>query len=81
VRVSVSTGANPQPATTIPNVVGQDRATAAQTLRAAGFRVAVLDRPTSDQSKDGMVVEQQPKAGTSIPAGLQVTIFVGRFTG
>jgi beta-lactam-binding protein with PASTA domain len=27
------------------------------------------------------VVEQQPKAGTSIPAGLQVTIFVGRFTG
>ena len=81
VRVSVSTGPNPQPATTIPNVVGQDQATAAQTLRAAGFRVAVLNRPTSDQSKDGMVVEQQPKAGTSIPAGLQVTIFVGRFTG
>jgi beta-lactam-binding protein with PASTA domain len=81
VRVSVSTGPNPQPATTIPNVVGQDQATAAQTLRAAGFRVAVLNRPTSDQSKDGMVVEQQPKAGTTIPAGLQVTIFVGRFTG
>jgi beta-lactam-binding protein with PASTA domain len=36
---------------------------------------------SGDQSKDGMVVEQQPKAGTSIPAGLQVTIFVGRFTG
>ena len=81
VRVSVSTGPNPQPATTIPTVVGQDQATAVQTLRAAGFRVAVLNRPTSDQSKDGMVVEQQPKAGTSIPAGLQVTIFVGRFTG
>jgi len=28
-----------------------------------------------------MVVEQQPKAGSNIPAGLQVTIFVGRFTG
>src|SRR5439155_3588192 len=81
VRVSVSTGPNPQPATTIPTVVGQDQATAVQTLRAAGFRVAVRNRPTSDQSKDGMVVEQQPKAGTSIPAGLQVTIFVGRFTG
>ena len=81
VRVSVSTGPNPQPATTIPTVVGQDQATAVQTLRAAGFRVAVPNRPTSDQSKDGMVVEQQPKAGTSIPAGLQVTIFVGRFTG
>jgi len=28
-----------------------------------------------------MVAEQQPKAGSNIPAGLQVTIFVGRFTG
>ncbi|HEY8777881.1 MAG TPA: PASTA domain-containing protein [Gaiellaceae bacterium] len=81
VRVNVSTGPNPQPATAVPNVVGQDQATAAQTLRAAGFRVAVLNRPTSDQSKDGLVIEQQPKAGSNIPAGLQVTIFIGRFSG
>jgi beta-lactam-binding protein with PASTA domain len=81
VRVSVSTGPNPQPSTAVPNVVGQDQATAAQTLRAAGFKVAVLNRPTSDQSKDGLVVEQQPSAGSNIPAGLQVTIFVGRFSG
>jgi len=53
----------------------------AQTLRAAGFRVAVLNRPTSDQTKDGLVVEQQPKAGSNIPGGLQVTIFIGRFSG
>ena len=81
VRVNVSTGPNPQPATTVPNVIGQDQATAAQTLSAAGFKVAVLNRPTGDQSKDGLVVEQQPKAGSSIPAGSQVTIFVGRFSG
>jgi beta-lactam-binding protein with PASTA domain len=81
VRVNVSTGPNPQSATGVPNVVGQDQATAAQTLSAAGFKVAVLNRPTSDQSKDGLVVEQQPKAGSSIPAGSQVTIFVGRFAG
>jgi len=81
VRVNVSTGPNPQPATTVPNVAGQDQATAAQTLSAAGFKVAVLNRPTGDQSKDGLVVEQQPKAGSSIPAGSQVTIFVGRFSG
>jgi len=81
VRVNVSTGPNPQPATAVPNVVGQDQATAAQTLRAAGFRVAVLNRPTSDQTKDGLVIEQQPKAGSNIPGGLQVTIFVGRFSG
>jgi len=81
VRVNVSTGPNPQPATAVPNVVGQDQATATQTLSAAGFKVAVLNRPTSDQSKDGLVVEQQPKAGSRIPAGLQVTLFVGRFSG
>jgi beta-lactam-binding protein with PASTA domain len=81
VRVRVSAGQNPQAAASIPNVVGQDQATAADTLRAAGFKVAVLNRPTVDQSKDGLVVEQQPRAGASIPAGVQVTIFIGRFTG
>jgi beta-lactam-binding protein with PASTA domain len=81
VRVRVSAGPNPQPATSAPNVVGQDQATAADTLQTAGFEVAVLNRPTSDQSKDGLVVEQQPRAGASIPGGAQVTIFIGRFTG
>jgi beta-lactam-binding protein with PASTA domain len=79
VRVNVSTGPNPQPAATVPNVVGQDQATAANTLRSAGFRVAVLNRPTSNQSQNGIVLEQQPVAGSSIPGGSQVTIFVGRF--
>jgi len=81
VRVNVSTGPNPQPNAAVPNVVGQDQATAAQTLRDAGFKVAVLNRPTVDQSKDGLVVEQQPRATSSIPAGSQVTIFIGRFSG
>jgi serine/threonine-protein kinase len=74
-------GPNPQPATAVPNVAGQDQTTAAQTLSAAGFKVAVLNRPASDQSMDGFVLEQQPRAGSSIPAGSQVTIFVGRFSG
>jgi beta-lactam-binding protein with PASTA domain len=78
VRVNVSTGPNPQPAATVPNVVGQDQAEAANTLRSAGFRVVVLNRPTSNQSRDGIVLEQQPVAGSSIPGGSQVTIFVGR---
>jgi beta-lactam-binding protein with PASTA domain len=78
VRITVSTGANPQPATSIPNVVGQDQATAVETLRSAGFKVLVLNRQTTDASKDGLVVEQQPRAGSSIPGGLLVTIFVGR---
>ena len=78
VRITVSTGANPQPATSIPNVVGQDQATAVETLRSAGFKVLVLTRQTTDASKDGLVVEQQPRAGSNIPGGLLVTIFVGR---
>jgi serine/threonine-protein kinase len=81
VRVNVSTGPNPQPNAAVPNVVGQDQAAAAQTLRDAGFKVAVLNRPTADQSKDGLVVEQQPRATSNIPAGSQVTIFIGRFSG
>ena len=81
VRVNVSTGPNPQPATSVPDVNGQDQAAAASALRSAGFRVVVLNRPTSNQSQDGLVVEQQPRAGSNIPAGSQVTIFIGRFSG
>jgi beta-lactam-binding protein with PASTA domain len=81
VRLNVSTGPNPQAPATVPNVIGQDQATAANTLRADGFRVAVLNRPTRDQSKNGLVVDEQPRAGSSIPRGSQVTIFIGRFTG
>ena len=79
VRLSVSTGPNPQPAATVPNVVGQDQATAADSVRSAGFRVVVLNRPTSRQGQDGQVVDEQPRAGSSVPGGLPVTIFVGRF--
>ena len=81
VRVVVSSGPNPQPSTTVPNVVGKDQATAASTLRDAGFRVLVLNRPTTSQSKDGLVVDEQPRPGSSIPTGALVTIFVGRFSG
>ena len=81
VPVVVSAGPNPQPATSVPNVVGQDQATAADTLRSAGFRVVVLNRPTTNQSKDGLVIDEQPHASSSIPGGSQVTIFVGRFSG
>jgi serine/threonine-protein kinase len=81
VRLVVSSGPNPQPATSVPNVIGEDQATAASDLRSAGFKVVVLNRPTTSQSKDGVVVDEQPRPGSSIPGGSQVTIFVGRFSG
>jgi beta-lactam-binding protein with PASTA domain len=81
VRVAVSTGPNPQPATSVPDVTGQDQAAGADNLRSAGFRVLVLSRPTTNQGQDGAVVEQQPRGGSNIPAGSLVAIFIGRFSG
>ena len=77
VRVSVSNGPNPAAAATIPKVVGQDQASAASALRDAGFKPLVLFRKTTDPSKDGLVLEQQPSATTSIPRGSYVAIFIG----
>ena len=81
VSLVVSAGPNPQPTTPVPNVVGQDQATAANNVKAAGFKVVVLNRPVTTQSKDGIVVDEQPRGGSGIPAGSQVTIFIGRFSG
>jgi beta-lactam-binding protein with PASTA domain len=58
--------------------VGQEQAAAATALRQAGFRVLVLNRRTTDQSQNGLVLEQQPAAGSNIPRGSYVAIFVGR---
>jgi beta-lactam-binding protein with PASTA domain len=81
VRINVSTGPNPEPTATVPNVVGDDQASASTTVRQAGFRVVVLFRPTTNQSQDGTVVDEQPPAGSSIPRGSYVVLVVGAFSG
>jgi beta-lactam-binding protein with PASTA domain len=81
VRINVSTGPNPQAAMAVPDVTGEDEATARSDLEAAGFRVSVVDEPTTDENEDGIVVDEDPAAGTKVPAGSLVTIYVGRFTG
>jgi beta-lactam-binding protein with PASTA domain len=80
VALVVSAGPNPQPTTSVPSVVGQDQATAANTIKDAGFKVVVLNRPVTSRNKDGLVVDVQPRGGSGIPAGSQVTIFIGRFS-
>ena len=77
VLVRVSTGPNPAPPVAVPDVVGQDRASAVVALRDAGFRVLVLRRKTSDPSNQDVVLAQQPFAGSRIPRGAYVAIFVG----
>jgi beta-lactam-binding protein with PASTA domain len=81
VRINVSVGANPQPAKAVPDVTGEDEATARSDLEAAGFQVSVVDEPTTDENEDGIVIDEDPAAGTRVPSGSLVTIYVGRFSG
>jgi len=79
VALKVSNGPNPKPLKTVPDVTGQDQGTATATLRQAGFAVVTIDEPTTDQTENGIVIDEQPTPGTRIPAGSQVTIYVGVF--
>jgi serine/threonine-protein kinase len=83
VLVTVSLG--PKPAGTngidVPDVSGEDQATATEHLEGAGFRVRVVERDTTDSSLDGVVVDQTPVAGRSASTGSTVTISIGRYTG
>ena len=81
VRINVSLGSNPQPAKAVPDVTGEDEATARADLEAAGFQVSVVEEPTTDENEDGIVIDEDPAAGTRAPAGSLVTIYVGSFTG
>ena len=81
VRINVSVGSNPQPAKAVPDVTGEDEATARADLEAAGFQVSVVEEPTTDENEDGIVIDEDPASGTRAPAGSLVTIYVGSFTG
>jgi eukaryotic-like serine/threonine-protein kinase len=65
----------------VPDVTGEDVHTATQDLQAAGFTVNVVQQDVTDQSEDGIVIQQSPSAGQTAPAHSQVTIYEGRFSG
>jgi eukaryotic-like serine/threonine-protein kinase len=75
VTLSVSTG---QTTTTVPDVIGQDEATAQANLENAGFEVVVQETGTDDPAEDGAVVSQEPGPGEQAKPDSRVTIFVGR---
>jgi serine/threonine-protein kinase len=81
VRLNISNGPRPKPLKPVPDVTGEDQATATADLQAAGFKVQVIDQPTSDQNEDGIVLDEDPAPGTKAPVGSQVAIYVGRFSG
>jgi beta-lactam-binding protein with PASTA domain/predicted Ser/Thr protein kinase len=72
------TVAKAPPQVDVPNEIGQRRTPATEDLRAAGFKVAVDERPVTDQSEDGTVVAQDPSGGKA-DKGSTVTITIGRF--
>jgi beta-lactam-binding protein with PASTA domain len=81
VRINVSRGPKPKPQATVPDVTNQDEATAATQLESAGFAAAPVDQATTDPSEDGVVLGQDPAAGTQAPTGSAVTLYIGRFAG
>jgi eukaryotic-like serine/threonine-protein kinase len=71
VTIVVSKGPRTFP---MPDVVGMTENEAVATLRGLGLEVRVVDLPGSSGDR---VVGQQPKAGTTVESGQQVTIYVG----
>jgi beta-lactam-binding protein with PASTA domain len=79
VKLQVSAGAQPQPATTVPDTTGEDSTTAQNDLANARFDVVAVDWPVSDASSDGTVVYQTPTG--QAPRGSTVVIYVGKANG
>ena len=74
VTITVSAGPSPQ-LVSVPDVTGQDEATARSTLEAEGFRVETIPDTTTD-APDGIVLDQQPAAGTDAPRGGVITLWI-----
>ncbi len=61
--------------TNVPNVIGDDQASAKKTLEDAGFTVSVQDGDYSDRYSEGMVMSQEPNGG-QLAEGETVTIYI-----
>jgi beta-lactam-binding protein with PASTA domain len=76
-RLQVSAGAQPNPLTSVPDVTGEDAATAVQDLQSAGFTVIQAKWPVSDSSRFGQVVYETPLGGRQAPSGSAIVLYVG----
>jgi beta-lactam-binding protein with PASTA domain len=80
-RLQVSAGPQPQPLTSVPDVTGEDAATAQQDLQTAGFTVVQAKWPVSDSTQDGQVVFETPAGGKQAPQGVAIVSYVGTVNG
>jgi beta-lactam-binding protein with PASTA domain len=81
VRLQVSSGPNQRTARPVPDVTGDDTATAVQTLNAAGFTTIQVQWPVSDASLDGTVVYQTPAGGGTAPDRTAIVIYIATANG
>ncbi|MBV8987222.1 MAG: Stk1 family PASTA domain-containing Ser/Thr kinase [Solirubrobacterales bacterium] len=79
VTIVVATAPPPPSTVTVPNVGGDSEAAATNALTSAGFQITIQTQSTSQQSKDGIVLSQNPGGGTSAKKGTTVTVVVGKF--
>jgi serine/threonine-protein kinase len=77
VTLSVSKG---PPESPVPDVSSFTRAEAIATLRSSGFKAVVETSEVEDPLLDGVVLFQNPGAGTTARPGSTVTITVGHYT-
>jgi beta-lactam-binding protein with PASTA domain len=75
-RLQVSAGSQPNANAAVPDVTGEDAATAVGDLRSAGFAVIQAQWPVGDASQDGTVVAETPAGGQQAPGGVAIVIYV-----
>ncbi len=65
-------------ASSVPSVVGQNRADAIAALEKAGFSAAVSGEEYSDEFAAGLVARQAPEGGTELREGAVVELWISR---
>ncbi|HEY6962345.1 MAG TPA: Stk1 family PASTA domain-containing Ser/Thr kinase [Gaiellaceae bacterium] len=75
ITLSVSKG---PAATQVPDVTGSNQSTAEQILSGAGLTPSVVYDPVTDPSQDGIVLSEDPKAGSPAKSGEVIIIHVGQ---
>ena len=76
-RLQVSAGPHPKQATSVPDVTGEDAATAQSDLQSADFSVLEVQWPVSDSTQDGTIVYETPSGGQQAPQGVAIVVYVG----
>jgi len=75
VSIVVSKG---QKNVSVPDLVGEERPEAVQTLRDAGLEPSVEEQETESTDQLGVVIQQFPPPGSEVEPGTTVTLVVGK---